>query len=137
MASVNKVILIGNLGSDPELRYTTGGTPVAELSIATNRRYKAKDGDWKDEAEWHKVVVWGKQGENCKEYLAKGRTVYVEGYLKTTSWEGKDGVKRYKTEVVAEQVQFLGGRDGGSGGGSGRNSGGDDPPPMGENDIPF
>ncbi len=130
-ASVNKVILIGNLGADPELRYTPGGTAVTDLRIATNRRYKARDGDWQEETEWHSVVVWSKQAENCKEYLSKGRTVYIEGRLQTRSWDDqKSGQKRYKTEVVADTVQFLGGRGGGGGGDY------SEPPPRGDNEAP-
>jgi len=144
MASVNKVILIGNLGADPELRYTSGGTPVTDLRLATNRRFKGKDGNWQDDTQWHRVVVWAKQAENCKEYLSKGGSVYVEGRLQTRQWEDRDGNKRYTTEVVADTVQFLGGRGGGGGGGY------DEPPPpddndmstgpssnMGDDDIPF
>jgi len=141
-ASVNKVILIGNLGQDPELRYTPGGTAVADLRIATNRRYKTRDGDWQEETEWHSVVVWSKQAENCKEYLAKGRTVYIEGRLQTRSWDDqKSGQKRYKTEVVADTVQFLGGKGGGGGGydSSPPPRGDNEAPPdnMGDDDIPF
>ena len=131
-ASVNKVILIGNLGADPELRYTPGGTAVADLRIATNRRYKTRDGDWQEETEWHSVVVWSKQAENCKEYLAKGRTVYIEGRLQTRSWDDqKSGQKRYKTEIVADSVQFLGGKGGGGGGDDGG------PPPRSDNEAPL
>ena len=131
-ASVNKVILIGNLGADPELRYTPGGTAVADLRIATNRRYKTRDGDWQEETEWHSVVVWSKQAENCKEYLAKGRTVYIEGRLQTRSWDDqKSGQKRYKTEIVADSVQFLGGKGGGGGGDYGA------PPPRSDNEAPL
>jgi single-strand DNA-binding protein len=113
MASVNKVILIGNLGADPELRYTSGGKAVAELRIATSRKYKSKDGGTQEDTQWHRVVVWEKTAENCKEYLAKGRQIYVEGRLQTRQWEDKDGNKRYTTEVVAEQVLFLGSKGGG------------------------
>lgn len=143
MASVNKVILIGNLGADPELRYTTGGTPVAEMRLATNRKYKNRDGQMTEEVEWHRVVVWGKQGENVKEYLAKGRSVYVEGRLRTRKWEDRDGKPRYTTEVVADLVQFLGGRGGGGGGEYGEPPPPDDadapaaPSDMGDDDIPF
>ena len=141
-ASVNKVILIGNLGADPELRYTPGGTAVADLRIATNRRYKTRDGDWQEETEWHSVVVWSKQAENCKEYLSKGRTVYIEGRLQTRSWDDqKSGQKRYKTEIVADTVQFLGGKGGGGGGGYDSapppRSDNEAPPEMGDDDIPF
>jgi single-strand DNA-binding protein len=140
---VNKVILIGNLGADPELRYTSGGSAVADLRLATSRKYTTKDGNSKEDTQWHRIVVWGKQAEHCKEYLSKGRQVYVEGRLQTRQWEDRDGNKRYTTEVVAERVQFLGG--GGRGGG---NEGGDDGPPppsdqeapasnMDDDDIPF
>jgi len=130
MASVNKVILIGNLGADPELRYTSGGSAVADMRLATSRKFQTKDGGTKEDTQWHRVVVWGKQGENCKEYLSKGRSVYVEGRLQTRQWEDKEGNKRYTTEIVAQQVQFLGGR---SGGGGGYN---DEPPPPGDGDAP-
>jgi single-strand DNA-binding protein len=112
MASVNKVILVGNLGADPELRYTGDGNAVADLRVATNRTYKDKAGKSVSEPQWHRVVVWGKQAENCKEYLSKGRQVYVEGRLKTRQWEDRDGNKRYTTEVIAQQVQFLGNGNG-------------------------
>lgn len=116
MASVNKVILLGNLGADPEVRVTQGGQCVANLSIATNKKWMNKNtGQPEERTEWHKVVVWGKQAENCRDYLSKGRTVYIEGELQTRKWEDKQGQARYTTEVVANTVQFVGG-----GGGSGR-----------------
>jgi len=138
---VNKVILIGNLGADPELRYTSGGTPVADLRLATSRKWTDKSGQQQEDTQWHRIVVWGKQGETCKEYLSKGRQVYIEGRLQTRQWEDRDGNKRWTTEVVAENVRFLGGGKGGGGGG-----GYDGPPPpderdapsnMGDDDIPF
>ena len=139
---INKVILIGNLGADPELRYTSGGSAVADLRVATSRRWTAKDGTAKEETEWHRVVVWGKQAESCKEYLSKGRQIFIEGRLQTRQWEDRDGNKRYTTEVVAETVKFLGsgGRGGASGAGPGeppapRDS--DAPPNLGDDDIPF
>jgi single-strand DNA-binding protein len=140
MAGVNKVILVGNLGADPELRYTGSGTAVADLRLATSRRWTDRQGNQQEDTQWHRVVVWGKQGENCKEYLAKGRQVYVEGRLQTRQWEDRDGNKRYTTEVVAQEVQFLGG--GGRGGGGGYDgpppsSDRDAPPDMGDDDIPF
>lgn len=118
MAGINKVILIGNLGRDPELRYTQGGTAVCRLSVATTRNYFDKrKNDRVEETEWHRVTVWGQQGEHCERYLSKGRQVYVEGRLRTSSYEDKDGTKKYSTEIIADTVQFLGGRGGGGGGG--------------------
>lgn len=111
MASVNKVILVGNLGRDPELRYTNNQTPVATLRIATTESRPDQDGQRQEHTEWHQVVVWSRQAENCAKYLAKGRSVYVEGRLQTRSWDDKaTGQKRYSTEIVAQTVQFLGGR---------------------------
>ena len=117
MASVNKVIIIGNLGRDPEMRMTQGGTAVCQLNIATTRVYTNRSNDKVEETEWHRVVVWGKQAESCSQYLSKGRQVYIEGRLQTRNYDDKDGVKKYITEVVADVVQFLGSRDGGGGGG--------------------
>ncbi len=115
--SVNKVILVGNLGRDPEIRYLPSGQPVANFSVATTERFKGRDGQMKDQTEWHNVVVYGKQAELCGQYLKKGRQVYVEGRLTTRQWEAKDGSgKRSRTEVVALRVQFLGGRAAGAGG---------------------
>ena len=131
MASVNKVILIGNLGSDPELRNTSGGNSVCNFSIATNEVWTGKDGQKNERVEWHKIVVWGKQAENCQQYLKKGRQVYIEGKNQTRSWDDKDGVTRYVTEVVARQVVFL---SGGSDGGGQRD---EVPPPQDDSDIPF
>ena len=111
MGSVNKVILIGNLGADPELRRTASGYSVCNLRIATTDRYRDRDDNPQEKTEWHRVVVWGRQAEHCKEYLRKGRQVYVEGSLETHSWEDRDGNKRYTTEVRARQVVFLGSRD--------------------------
>jgi len=111
MAGVNKVILIGNLGKDPELRYTPGGQAVGSFSLATSEKWRDKDGNPQDKTEWHNIVVWGRQAEIAKEYLAKGRQVYIEGRIQTRSWEDKDGNKRYTTEIVAQRLQFLGSRD--------------------------
>jgi len=111
MASVNKVILIGNLGRDPELNYTPSGQPVCNFSIATSEKWNDKTGQKQEKTEWHNIVVWGKLAEICNQYLKKGRSAYVEGRITTLSWDGTDGVKRYKTEVVAQQVQFLGGQE--------------------------
>lgn len=107
MASLNRVMIIGNLGQDPELRNTQGGAAVATLSVATTDSYTGQDGQKQDKTEWHRVVVWNKLAENCAKYLSKGRPVFVEGKLQTRSWE-KDGQKHYATEIVAQNVQFLG-----------------------------
>lgn len=110
MASVNKAILIGNLGADPELRYTPSGTAVASFNIATTERFKDKNGENQERTEWHSIVCWGRLGELANEYLKKGRSVYIEGRIQTRNYEDKDGIKRYKTEIVALQMQFLGSR---------------------------
>ena len=107
MGSVNKVILIGNLGADPELKYTPSQRPLCNLRIATTDVYKDKAGQRQEKTEWHRVTVWGDQAENCNKYLAKGRSVYVEGRLQTRSYD-KDGQKHYATDVVADRVVFLG-----------------------------
>lgn len=107
--SVNKVILIGRLGQDPELKYTPSGTAVTNFSLATSESWTDKAGQKQDRTEWHRVVVWGKLAELCNQYLAKGRQAFVEGALQTRSWDGKDGQKRYTTEINAKSVQFLGG----------------------------
>ena len=118
MASINKVILIGNLGRDPEVRYTPSGAAVCNVSVATTRNWKDKaSGDKVEETEWHRVVFYDRLAEIAGEYLRKGRPVYVEGRLKTRKWQDKDGKDNYTTEIVAEQMQLLGGRDGGGGGG--------------------
>src|SRR3954467_10986711 len=107
MGSVNKVILIGNLGADPELKYTPSSRALCTLRIATTDVFKDKSGQRQERTEWHRVTVWGDQAENCSKYLAKGRMVYVEGRLQTRSWDDKEGKKRYSTEVVADRVVFL------------------------------
>lgn len=108
MASLNKIMLIGNLGADPEVRVTGGGQSVATLRLATTERWLDKSGQKADKTEWHRVIAWGKQAELCKEYLTKGRQIYVEGRLQTREWTDKEGNKRYTTEVVAQRIQFLG-----------------------------
>src|SRR5512136_3336909 len=110
MGSVNKVILVGNLGKDAELRYTPGGTAVATLRLATADRFKDKDGQWKEQTEWHTVVVWDKTAESLAEYLRKGKQIYVEGRLQTRSWDDREGKKRYTTEVRGDRIVLLGGR---------------------------
>ena len=106
--SLNKVQIIGNLGGDPELKYTASQTAVANFSVATKDSKKDKEGNRQEFTEWHRVVVWDKQAENCSKFLTKGRQVYVEGRIQTRSWEDKDGNKKYTTEIVAQNVQFLG-----------------------------
>ena len=113
--SVNKVILIGNLGADPETRTTPSGTQVANLRLATTERRKDRDGNWTDHTEWHRVVCFGKTAENVSRFLRKGRQIYVEGRLRTNKWQDRDGNDRWTTEVIADQVRFLGSRDGGGG----------------------
>jgi single-strand DNA-binding protein len=108
MASVNKVILLGNLGADPELRYTNSGTAVANFRIATNERWNDRNGEQQERTEWHNIVAWGKLGEICGKYLKKGRPVFVEGRLQTRSWEDQSGNKRYTTEIVALNMQMIG-----------------------------
>ena len=153
MGSVNKVILVGNLGRDVEIRYTSGGTAVATLSLATTDVWTDKGGQKQEKTEWHRVVLWGKTAETLQGYLLKGRQIYVEGRLQTRQWDDRDGNKRYTTETRADRVVLLGGRGGGTGGdGGGGMSRGDDPAhPAGspgpggpgepseltEDDIPF
>jgi single-strand DNA-binding protein len=108
MASVNRVMILGNLGHTPELRHTAGGTAVTNLSVATSHVTKERDGSSRETTEWHKVVVWGRQAEVCAEHLTKGRSVLVEGRLQTRAWESQPGVKAYATEIVAAHVHFLG-----------------------------
>jgi len=125
MASVNKVILVGNLGRDPELRYTQSGQAVATFSIATTDRWRDKDGANQEKTEWHRIVVWGKTAENCAQYLQKGRSADIEGRIQSNDWEGKEGNKRTTTEIIAQSVQFLGGRGGAAGGNTGSSGGAD------------
>ncbi len=108
--TVNKVILIGRLGQDPDLRYTPSGTAVTTLSVATNEVWRDRDGNNQERTEWHRVVLWGKQAETAGEYLKKGSRIYIEGRLQTRNWEDKDGNRRYTTEVIASRMQFMDGR---------------------------
>lgn len=119
--SVNKVILVGNLGKDPELRYTPSGTAVATFSLATTERYKDRDGQRQDKTEWHNIVAWRQLAEICGKFLHKGKQVYIEGKIQTRSYDDRDGNKRYITEIVVDQMQMLGSKDDGqsSGGGYG------------------
>ena len=143
MASLNKVMLIGNLGKDPELRHTGSGMAVATFSLATSERYKNKQsGEWEEKTEWHNVVLWGKQAETAGQYLAKGKTVYIEGRLQTRKWQDRDGNTRYSTEVVGESMKMLSSRgEGGRGGDSYSEPAGTtavyEEPPLQEDDIPF
>ena len=140
MASVNKVILVGNLGKDPEVRFTPSGRAVAKFSLATTDSWMDQESGRQERTEWHNIVVWGKQAESCGQYLTKGRQVYIEGSLRSRSYDDKDGNKRYITEIVAQRVQFLGGgarapqsESGGSGGGFDDFGGG----PTPDDDVPF
>jgi single-strand DNA-binding protein len=124
MASVNKVIIVGNLGRDPEVRYTPNGSAVCNVSVATTRSWKSKEsGDKSEETEWHRVVFYDKLAEIAGEYLKKGRSVYVEGRLKTRKWQDKDGAEKYTTEIIATDMQMLGSREG-MGGGAAADEGG-------------
>ena len=142
MGSVNKVILVGNLGRDVELKHTPGGTAVATLNMATTDVWNDKSGQRQEKTEWHRVVLWGKTAETLAEYLVKGRQIYVEGRLQTRQWDDRDGNKRYTTEVRSDRVVLLGGR--GSGGGGSRSEGQEKQAPgpaegaeLTEDDIPF
>ena len=146
--SVNKVILVGNLGKDPEVRFTGGGKAVAKFPIATSEQWNDAEGGRQERTEWHNIVVWGKQGETCGQYLSKGRQVYVEGSIRTHSYDDKDGNKRYMTEIIAQRVRFLGGGERGERGAGAARGGGasaGEPPaygpdpgtPADDDDIPF
>jgi single-strand DNA-binding protein len=144
--SVNKAIIVGRLGADPEIRFTGTGRAVCNFRIATDSVWKDRDGNRQKNTEWHQIVVWGQQAETCAKYLTKGREVYVEGEIRTRNYEAKDGTKRYVTEIVAQQVRFLGGpgdrapaRDGGGGMSDAAESMGHygDAPDPAEDDIPF
>ena len=150
MAGVNKVILVGNLGRDPEVRYTKNGQAVASFSLATTERWTGKDGNKEDKTEWHRIVAWGKLGEICGEYLVKGKQVYIEGRLQTRDWEDKDGNKKSTTEIVAnnmvmlsqaggsQQQSYGGDQQASSGGGQAASSGGgSESDDFEDDDIPF
>jgi single-strand DNA-binding protein len=146
---VNKVILVGYLGADPDMRYTPSGQGVCELRLATSESWNDKNGQRQERTEWHRIVVWGKRAEVCSKYLAKGRQVFVEGRIQTRNYDDKDGNKRYITEIIANDVQFLGGGGGregggpggggpgggGGGGGGGRGRADDGPPPPADGDF--
>jgi single-strand DNA-binding protein len=149
MGSVNKVILVGNLGRDAELKFTPNGFPISSFSLATTDRRKDKDNNWQERTEWHRIKLLGKQAESLQDYLKKGKQIYVEGRLETRSWDDKDGQKKYMTEIIADRIQLLGGR--GDGGGRSAGRGGDDmdhdeemgapsggaPSELTDDDIPF
>ena len=130
MASLNKVLLMGNLTRDPELRYTPQGAAVCEFAIAINRTYSSKTGEKKEEVGFFDIVAWGRQAETCAEYLKKGRPVFVEGRLTQDRWEQPDGQKRSRIRVTAERVQFLGGGGGGGGGAAGKGAAAPEEAPM-------
>jgi len=141
---INKAILVGNLGRDPEVRFTASGKAVCNFSVATSEKWTDSDGQRQESTEWHNIVVWGKQGENCGQYLSKGRPVYVEGTIKSRTYTDKEGVERRVTEIVARDVKFLGSGNGGgnreptrssapaSGGGGGFQN-----PNIDEEDLPY
>lgn len=138
MAGVNKVILVGNLGKDPEVRYTPSGMAITSFSVATSENWKDKDGNKQEKTEWHKIVAFGKLAEICGEYLAKGRQIYIEGRLQTRAWDDKSGVKRYTTEVVANVMQMLGGpKDRDASAASASATAAEEPPPPDMDDVPF
>lgn len=141
MAGINKAILVGRLGKDPEIRYTPSGTAIANFTMATSENYKDKDGQKQERTEWHRIVAFGKLAEICGEYLAKGKQVYIEGRIQTRSWDDKDGNKKYMTEIVANTMQMLGKPEDTSalGGGQttiGENTANPEPSPVDE-DVPF
>ena len=140
--SLNKVLLIGNLGKDPEVRFTPSGRAVAKFPLATSEVWNDQDGQRQERTEWHNIVVWGKQAETCGQYLAKGRQVFIEGSVRTRQYDDKEGNKRYITEIIGQRVQFLGGGGGGAGRGAEGPRGGADEPPAAasgaeDDDIPF
>jgi single-strand DNA-binding protein len=148
MGSVNKVILVGNLGRDAELRYTPGGAAVATINMATTEVWNDKGGQRQEKTEWHRVVLWGKSAESLAEYLTKGKQIYVEGRLQTRQWDDKDGNKRYTTEIRGDRIVLLGGGGGGGSRGASMDRGGESgmgqapaPPessePLTDDDIPF
>lgn len=137
MAGVNKVILLGNLGADPEIRYTPSGMAVANFRIATSETRPNKEGQKETKTEWHRIVAFGKLAEICGEYLAKGKQVYIEGKIQTRSWDDKDGNKRYTTEILANSMQMLGGPKDAAGAPAGGGETSDEIPPSDIEDVPF
>jgi single-strand DNA-binding protein len=141
MASLNKVMLIGNLGKDPEVRFTAAGQAVASFSIATSEKFKGKTGEWEERTEWHNITLWGKLAEIAGEYLSKGKTIYVEGRLQTRKWQDKSGNDRYTTDIVGDKMQMLspkGERGGGDTSAAPKTGGATyEEPPFQDDDIPF
>lgn len=138
MAGINKVILVGNLGADPEIRYTPSGTAVANFRLATSETRTNKEGQKETKTEWHRIVTFGKLAEICGEYLSKGKQVYIEGKIQTRSWDDKDGNKKYMTEIVANTMQMLGGKDSSSPSAASSSEGpGYEMPPSDIDDVPF
>jgi single-strand DNA-binding protein len=129
---INKVILIGNLGADPEIRYTQNGTQVATFNLATTERWRGQDGQTQEQTEWHRIVAWAKLAEICGEYLHKGSRVYIEGKLQTRKWQDQDGVDRYTTEIIAREMKMLSGKEGG-----GRDAGAEPGPTVYGDEVPF
>lgn len=141
MASLNKVMLIGNLGKDPEVRFTASGQAVASFSLATSEKFKGKTGEWEERTEWHNITLWGKLAEIAGEYLTKGKTIYVEGRLQTRKWQDKSGNDRYTTDIVGDKMQMLspkGERSGGDTSSAPKTGGSNyEEPPFQDDDIPF
>lgn len=141
MASLNKVMLIGNLGKDPEVRFTASGQAVASFSLATSEKFKGKSGEMEERTEWHNITLWGKLAEIAGEYLSKGKTVYIEGRLQTRKWQDKNGNDRYTTDIVGDRMQMLsakGERSGGESSSSPKSGGSSyEEPPFQDDDIPF
>ena len=141
MASLNKVMLIGNLGKDPEVRFTASGQAVASFSLATSEKFKGKNGEWEERTEWHNITLWGKLAEISGEYLSKGKTIFVEGRLQTRKWQDKSGNDRYTTEIVGDKMQMLspkGEKGGGETTSTPKNSVASyEEPPFQDDDIPF
>jgi single-strand DNA-binding protein len=141
MASVNKVILVGNLGRDPEVRYTQNGTAVANFTLATNEVWNDKSGARQEKTEWHRIVVWGKQAEIAREHLSKGKQVYIEGSIQTRQWDDREGNKRTTTEIKAHRLMMMGRADAGesrmNAAAPPPDAGGDEPGPPPDDDIPF
>ncbi len=137
MASLNKVLLIGNTGRDPEVRYTASGTAVASFSLATSEKFKNKGGEWEERTEWHNIILWGRLAEIAGEYLTKGKTVFIEGRLQTRKWQDRDGKDRFTTEIVGEKMQMLSKKEGNGRTEESASSSGEPAPLPNDDDEPF